>query len=783
MTTIAAGASDSVTLAQGSTLKTKGAGIATLGPGPQANQQIGLLGSNTLGPFQWDQVIYISASAQVDYTVAVNQDGVPAARLATDASGAVTGLVGPDGKAISLGGGSGLPTVSAMVSVSATTAAPATSGAYVAFGAQACTELHITNRTGVEVEYVRNGGTNFMSIRPGVTRRIVGITDASQIAVRRSDWADAAVTTGTNTIANRTSTVTAMAVTSTESFAGAAILNQSITNGGATTSLPAQACAGLELVNNSGKDIQYRTSATAQYLRLPSGASAIVLGITNANQVQIQPYDNVADAVPRTVMAEAFTSGLREPLNLNQPQPLISAHARVMAGEAMYPSKLATPPDLTIAEIARGPRRTLVPKKVYPLAQFSTVANMVGATAQSIDAADGDIFMGSSQVEFTQVASGTFNFAPASALANGIDVTNGMIRTTQCFPAPPGSPTYDTTSALTSLKIQLFSSGSPTAVPADYHEASVSSSTPGFTKGTGGTSQAKRNFSFSIPTAKFAAVGTGADLTSIKWARFQLVTGSAGNTAKFRPVAIDFVPNALSKAIVIFSVDDFHSGIWTALMPALSKYGYPGVMFADTAVKLGSTGFLTAEQVRILHQQYGWQVANQNFRNETNFPYSIEQTLQEHAKFNLYMQALGIGDVEDSSYGSSNSTNIRDDNIPALRRMYRSAPLFVNGNPTTPPFSIGETAPYGDPYRIKRLNMSSSFGTGNFLQRLKEHVDQAVATKGVAFFGAHGEFNAGSSSEVLTALPDLVDYIRSLEVAGSLEVLTLAQANDKIYPR
>lgn len=97
MTTIAAGASDSVTLAQGSTLKTTGTGTAVLGPGPQANQQIGLQGSNTIGPYQWDQVISISATTQIDYTVAVNQAGIPAARIATDASGNVTGLVGPDG--------------------------------------------------------------------------------------------------------------------------------------------------------------------------------------------------------------------------------------------------------------------------------------------------------------------------------------------------------------------------------------------------------------------------------------------------------------------------------------------------------------------------------------------------------------------------------------------------------------------------------------------------------------------------------------------------------------
>jgi len=68
MTTIAAGASATVTLAQGSTLKTTGTGVAVFGPGSHANQQVGLQGANTLGPYGRDRVIYITATTQIDYT-------------------------------------------------------------------------------------------------------------------------------------------------------------------------------------------------------------------------------------------------------------------------------------------------------------------------------------------------------------------------------------------------------------------------------------------------------------------------------------------------------------------------------------------------------------------------------------------------------------------------------------------------------------------------------------------------------------------------------------------
>lgn len=108
MATIAAGASDSVTLPQGSTLKTTGTGTAVLGPGPQANTQYGLRGTNAIGPFNWDQVINISATTQMAYTVAANSKSLPVARVVTDSFGNPTGLIDSNsGSPIGLSGSSG----------------------------------------------------------------------------------------------------------------------------------------------------------------------------------------------------------------------------------------------------------------------------------------------------------------------------------------------------------------------------------------------------------------------------------------------------------------------------------------------------------------------------------------------------------------------------------------------------------------------------------------------------------------------------------------------------
>jgi len=68
----------------------------------------------------------------------------------------------------------------------------ATSGAgstYVTFPDQPCTLLDIVNSTGVDLEYRRGGGGSSMPILAGTSRLIGGITNASQIGVRRLDVA------------------------------------------------------------------------------------------------------------------------------------------------------------------------------------------------------------------------------------------------------------------------------------------------------------------------------------------------------------------------------------------------------------------------------------------------------------------------------------------------------------------------------------------------------------------------------------------------------------------
>jgi hypothetical protein len=79
--------------------------------------------------------------------------------------------------------------------VSITSVQTAATGAnYTAFGAAACVGLDLVNNSGTAIEYRRGAaGTSFV-IPDGASRFIEGITNASQIDVRRVDQSNTQVT-------------------------------------------------------------------------------------------------------------------------------------------------------------------------------------------------------------------------------------------------------------------------------------------------------------------------------------------------------------------------------------------------------------------------------------------------------------------------------------------------------------------------------------------------------------------------------------------------------------
>lgn len=65
---------------------------------------------------------------------------------------------------------------------------------WVALGAQACARVEVINDTGTKLLLRRNGGGNTLPLYDGFARLFRGITNASQLQVRRADSSNTPVT-------------------------------------------------------------------------------------------------------------------------------------------------------------------------------------------------------------------------------------------------------------------------------------------------------------------------------------------------------------------------------------------------------------------------------------------------------------------------------------------------------------------------------------------------------------------------------------------------------------
>jgi hypothetical protein len=71
------------------------------------------------------------------------------------------------------------------------------------------------------------------------------------------------------------------------------------------TAFSSQACDALDLTNSSSVAIEYRRGATGNAMQVLSGASRLIVGITNANQIDVRRVDTSNTQV--TIQAEALT--------------------------------------------------------------------------------------------------------------------------------------------------------------------------------------------------------------------------------------------------------------------------------------------------------------------------------------------------------------------------------------------------------------------------------------------------------------------------------------------
>ena len=85
----------------------------------------------------------------------------------------------------------------------------------------------------------------------------------------------------------------------------ATILSLTTSATGATfTAFSSQTCNSLDIVNTSSVAIEYRRGATGNAMTILSGSSRLVVGITNANQIDVRRVDQSNTQI--TIPAEAI---------------------------------------------------------------------------------------------------------------------------------------------------------------------------------------------------------------------------------------------------------------------------------------------------------------------------------------------------------------------------------------------------------------------------------------------------------------------------------------------
>lgn len=145
----------------------------------------------------------------------------------------------------------------------------------------------------------------------GVTQPVIGTVAVSNFPANPAT--SALQTTGNTSLSNIDSKLPALASgrvpvnSSIPTSASGTILALTTPNPGTGwMAFTAQACVALDIVNNSGVTIEYRRNAAGTAMQIPTGAARMIIGITNANQIEVRRTDTSNTTV--TLQAEAFTA-------------------------------------------------------------------------------------------------------------------------------------------------------------------------------------------------------------------------------------------------------------------------------------------------------------------------------------------------------------------------------------------------------------------------------------------------------------------------------------------
>lgn len=393
------------------------------------------------------------------------------------------------------------------------------------------------------------------------------------------------------------------------------------------------------------------------------------------------------------------------------------------------------------------------------LASFDLVGRLTNAPGEASDVA-ADPLYGDSRLTVTLASFNARQLRPAAVQSVPVNATGQLVRFWT-------KPIANVDPRLNAYKIRLYSEGGPSAPGANYLEFNAS----GLIR-EGQKSAEQRWGSFTVPVSAFTAVGSGANLAALTWALVEMQSNSsAGMTIAVGNIEI--VANALNRGKLILAFDDQYPATINYASRAMARYGFRGVLYPSAAIDTGRANKLTVAQIKNLHDNLGWQIASQAYSTENNVGaggidvITADQRTAEMAKLRNWQNALG---VSGGGHGSYFSNVAATDMIayPMFRQAFRSMRAYYFGE-----FGQVETYPWGDPMRIRAMG-AGEFQWGNnaaiYTTYWKNHVDRAMAQKGVGFIVFHDGLS-GSMSNWQPAFDQLLAYADANR--GSLDVVTV----------
>ncbi|MGE4431903.1 MAG: hypothetical protein AB7E05_14300 [Sphingobium sp.] len=398
------------------------------------------------------------------------------------------------------------------------------------------------------------------------------------------------------------------------------------------------------------------------------------------------------------------------------------------------------------------------------ITDFSARATLLGPVAAITDAATVDHPSGAETVlQIVTSANTTYIVTPAAALAEPVDVTDGYVQ----IPFRPVSYAEN----IGRWSIELHSAGTPAAPTANYHQLDPFGEGPSalkqiLTSKNAGVAPGRWQV-FQVHGSDFTAVGSGADLSAIKFARLT-VRGNTGSTVTIQFGSIRFQPRVVQKAACVIYFDDGHTGTHDTALPLFQAKGFKGCFNLGAMLEtLDVPGRMSTEQVSALVAA-GWELHGQAYTSEDVAVIGAmtdEQRAAEMTGQQAVATSNGWGDnIVHGSYFSGVS-QYELDLFPMFHGFCRSVRAYFSARGANPPMLYGESYPYADKWLIRSLSGDHS------AEQLIAHCEQAVKNKGLAAFTFHGG---------LTSLPDLLDWLDAHR--DEIEVVTEAQLNAREAP-